>query len=107
MSELRVGPWEMSEHGSSVLDIDFTNWGTTAGTSPAIVEVIDLATGLDVKSVVMPTGSPSMSSGILTMPAITALQDGHEYNIWGTYVDDSSTKDFVVHIRCVSRKKVQ
>ena len=61
-----------------VYTIDTANWGGTP-TSPA-VEVKD-GDGTNVKSTVMPTGSPSVASDIITLPILKLLTAGVTYRV--------------------------
>lgn len=59
---------------------------TNIGSSPASVEVkvYDVTTAgtyTDVTSTVMPTGSPSVSGDIITLPAMNTLTIDHRYRV--------------------------
>ena len=78
--EILEGLQYQGEDESVAYSIDVTNYGNTP-TSPAVdvFDEDDLSTS--VKSTVMPTGSPSVASNVITLPALTALTDGQTYRV--------------------------
>jgi hypothetical protein len=63
-----------------VYTIDVTNWGDSP-TSPTVV-VKDMNDSMaDVTSTVMPTGSPSVNSNVITLPALKLLTADRRYRV--------------------------
>ncbi len=74
---------EISEGLQEISRLDTGAWGVdvakiaTAPGAPTLDRVLNENTGLDVKSTVMPSGSPSFAGSVMTWPpwaALTALQ---------------------------------
>ena len=64
-----------------VYTISTTKWGgSPSGVSVAVYSVSG-STYTDVKSTVMPSGSPSVSGDVITLPPLKALTQGTIYRI--------------------------
>lgn len=84
--------------------IDVSNQ-TTDPTSPTVPRVIDLSTGKDVSSTVMPSGSASVSGNYITLPLLTALTPEHTYKVYVSWTDGSETKSTVFYVFCEPRRE--
>jgi hypothetical protein len=63
-----------------VYTIDTANWGGTPS-SPSVV-VKDVTNALaDVTATVMPSGSPTISTDVITLPKLQDLTENHTYRI--------------------------
>ena len=76
--EVVEGTQIQGEDEEVIYTLDTSTWGGTP-TSPA-VEVKD-GDGTDVKSTVMPAGSPSVATDTITLPTLNLLTDGQTYRI--------------------------
>ena len=85
--QVTEGKQYQGEDESIVYTVDFAAIGTP--TSPT-VEVKD-GDGEDVKSTVMPTGSPTVATTIVTLPALTALTAGGKYRVEVQVTIDGNT----------------
>ncbi len=84
--------------------IDTTNW-TSSPTSPSVVEIIDVSTGRDVKSTVMPSGSASVSGNNITLPILKLLREGRSYHVFVKWTDGSEVKEAIIKVRCPKRNE--
>ena len=80
--------------------IDTTGF-TTSPASPSVVKVVKVSDGTDVKSTVMPSVSPTVSSAIITLPALKLLVAGQRYRIHITFTDGgSNTFEAQIEVIC-------
>ena len=70
--------------------VDAAEW-TTTPTSPSIVEVIDETSQTDVVSTVMPSGSPSVTNALITLPLFKLATAGKSYRIEVQFTGDNSS----------------
>ena len=68
--------------------------------TPVITKVVDLTTGTDVKTTVMPTGSPTISGDNFTMPPMKLLTVGRTYRVHFTYIKSSETFESTIVVKC-------
>jgi hypothetical protein len=55
----------------------------------------------DVKSTVMPTGTPTPSGNVITLPALQSLTDGEKYQIEVKYtLDNGNVLEDFFHVVC-------
>jgi hypothetical protein len=74
---------------------------TTSPAAPAVPRVIDMwqgRWGTNVTALVMPTGTHTASGTLLTLRALTALVEGHNYVVHYTYTDGGSNT-YAEHFR--------
>jgi hypothetical protein len=78
--ELVESPVEQGVDESITWTVDVSNVGSSP-TSPSVdvFATDDLATS--VKSTVMPSGTPSVSGDVITLPELTALTAGTNYRV--------------------------
>ena len=76
--EVVEGTQVQGEDEEIIYTIDTANWGGTP--TSVSVEAKDSA-GTDVKSTVMPSGSPSVSTDTITLPTLKALTINKQYRI--------------------------
>jgi len=79
--------WHTGESTTYVVDVG--EW-TTSPTSPSIVEVIDESDESDVTSTVMPSGSPSVTNALITLPLFTLATVGRRYRVEVQFTGDNS-----------------
>lgn len=80
-----------------VWQIDTSSRGTP--TSPAVTTVKQ-SDGTDVKGTVMPTGSPSVTNNIISLPTLKDLTAGERYEIRTTYTADSNKQETIINVDC-------
>ncbi len=73
---------------------------TPAPTSVTGVTVTDLTTGTNVTATVMPSGSASVAAGVITLPTLKALTQGHFYRVAVLYSDGSNKIEPVIEVLC-------
>lgn len=95
--EVAEGLQTESSNESLPYGIDTSSRGTP--TSPTVQSVKNRA-GTDVKSTVMPSGSPTVSGDIISLPLLTALTAGERYEIRTTYVIGTSTQETIINVDC-------
>lgn len=81
---------------SLVWAIDTSNRGTP--TSPAVA--VTNSAGTDVKSTVMPSGSPSVSADVISLPSLTALTKGQRYEVRVTYTISGNVQATLLNVHC-------
>lgn len=80
-----------------VYDIDTGNWGGSPS-SPTVV-VKDASNNFtDVTSTVMPSGSPSVSTDTITLPALQSLTAGNEYRIEVKFTISGNTEECYIRV---------
>lgn len=79
--------------------VDTTEW-TETPSSPLVGSVIDETSGTDVKTTVMPSGSPTVSGVEITLPLLTALTLGRQYRVEVTFSGPNSAV-FACHLRVI------
>ena len=77
--------------------------GSSAPSSPAVAAVYK--NGTDQESVVFPSGSSSASGQVITLPPLTALTAGSDYNIVLTATINSQTYSVIIPVQCIDPKK--
>ena len=82
-----------------VYTIDTTEW-IAAPTSPVVSKVTDLYTGTNVASTVMPTGSPSVSANIITLPTLKLLTIGRKYRVHVRFTVSTSVYECNFVVTC-------
>jgi len=68
-----------------------TPWGT-APTSPSAQVFAGLAHVTEVTSLVMPTGSPSVTGDVITLPVLKDLSRGELYRVRVTFTSGGSVR---------------
>ena len=98
--EPKEGTQTQASEETLVRDLD-CSLVTSTPASPSVTKIIDVSSGSDVKSTVMPSGSPSADGSTITLPALTALTAGREYRIHVTFTDGSSNTFLaIIRFRC-------
>lgn len=100
--EVKEGIQEQGASEAIAWPIDVSNQ-TSAPTSPDVVSVIDLSTGRNVESTVMPTGISGVDGTIITLPLLQNLTPGRDYKVYFKWTDGSETKEAFIRIRCPQR----
>lgn len=77
--------------------VDCANWAS-APTSPAVDYVWDETSGTNVKSTVMPSGSPAFTNAILTLPLLQLLTLGRRYRVEFSFTGANSSR-LEAHLR--------
>ena len=77
--------------------VDCTNW-TESPTGPVVDYVFDETSGSDVKATVMPSGSPSVTNAVLTLPLLQSLTVGRRYRVEFHLTGDNNNR-LEAHIR--------
>jgi 3-polyprenyl-4-hydroxybenzoate decarboxylase len=72
---------------------------TPVGTQVLAVTVYDETTSTDVTSTVA-SGSAVMQNGVIILPLISALQQGHKYRAEVRYTDGTNTLEPYFYIYC-------
>lgn len=72
-----------------------------AGSSPSSVAVVvkDITNAATVTSTVMPTGSPSVSGDVITLPALTLLTAGILYRVEVKYTLDGNVLESYFYVQ--------
>ena len=93
--EINESPVDQGAGETITYKLTTTPWGSSPGS--VSVAVVDVVAGAetDVKSTVMPSGSPTASGDVITLPALTALTAGHFYKITITFTCSGNT--FTAH----------
>lgn len=86
-----------AEEQAYVLDVATR---TAAPTTPVVTKIIDLETGTDVKTTVMPVGSATVSGSNITLPVLKSLTVGRTYRVHFTYSTGSNKYESVILVRC-------
>ena len=68
---------------------DVADW-TTSPTSPSIVEVIDESDESNVTSTLMPSGSPSVTNALITLPLFKLATVGRRYRVEIQFTGDNA-----------------
>lgn len=95
--EVAEGLQTQSTGESIVRGINTASRGTP--TSPSVASVKNKA-GTDVKSTVMPSGSASVATTIISLPSLTALTAGERYEIRVLFTIDSNVQEVIVNVDC-------
>ena len=77
--------------------LDTSTRGTP--TSPAVASVKQ-SDGTNVKSTVMPSGSPSVTNNIITLPVLKLLTAGERYEIRTTFTAKSNKQEIIINVDC-------
>ena len=87
------GMQELSRYDTGIWGVDVVNLAATP-TSPNIEQVIDESDESNVKTTVMPTGSPSFSGTSMSWPAWAALTAfvGKVLRVEYSFLDDDSAR---------------
>jgi hypothetical protein len=72
-----------------------------AAVSVVSVTVMDVTTGQNATTTVMPSGSASVDNGALVLPALKALTLGHMYEVAPLYSDGQSKIQPIIRVLCV------
>ena len=83
---------------SIVYQVDTAPWGGTP-TSPAVDVFDEEDYSTSVKATVMPSGSPSVSSDNVLLPALTALTAGIIYRVYVTFVSGGNTLQGYIRVQ--------
>lgn len=95
--EVAEGLQTQSTAESIVWAIDTSARGTP--TSPVVATVKNSA-GTNVKSTVMPAGSPTVAANIISLPSLTLLTAGQRYEIRVTYTISGNTQETIINVDC-------
>lgn len=95
--EVAEGLQTQSTGESIVWAINTANRGTP--TSPSVATVKNSA-GTDVKSTVMPTGSASVATTIISLPSLTALTAGERYEIRVLFTVSGNIQEVIINVDC-------
>lgn len=87
------GLQEISQYDTGSWGVDVANLASSP-TSPTIEKVVKESDGTDVKSTVMPSGSPSFSGTQMTWPAWAALTTfvGEVLQVHYSFLDNDSAR---------------
>ena len=89
-----------SEGESITFTLDVSNYpGSSAPTGP-VATVFDVSDDSDVTSTVMPAGTATVSSNIITWKPLTLLTKGTTYRVEMLFVRDGNTFEPYFNIRC-------
>jgi hypothetical protein len=80
--------------------LNLSNWGLVAPNTPTIDSVIKISDGTNVKTTVMPTGSPSFSGTTLTLPLLQLLTLGEQYRVRVLFIDSGNTWEANFTVDC-------
>ena len=95
--EVAEGLQTQSTAEQIVWAIDTSTRGTP--TSPAVASVNNKA-GVDKKSDVMPSGSPSVTNNIISLPTLQSLVKGERYEIRTTYTVSGNKQETIINVDC-------
>jgi hypothetical protein len=78
---VQESPLVQGEDESITYNLTTTPWGSSP--SGTVVKVYDITDGgeTDVTSTIIPSGSPSESGDVITLPAVTAMTAGKKYRL--------------------------
>jgi hypothetical protein len=94
------GLQEQTSAESLVWQVDVTGFTATAA-APVVSKVVKVSDETNVASTVMPTGSPTVSAGIISLPVLKLLTVGERYRIHLAFTDGgSNTYEAIVEITC-------
>lgn len=81
-------------------EIQYRITATPTPVSVTSVTVTDQYTGTDVTATVMPTGTASVASGVITLPTLKALTLNHRYRIAVLYSDGVNKLEPLIDVLC-------
>ena len=95
--EVAEGLQTQSTSEEIVWAIDTTSRGTP--TVPS-VDAVNNSAGTNVKSTVMPAGSPTVSGNIISLPTLKLLTAGQRYEIRTTYTISGNIQETIINVDC-------
>ena len=98
--EIKEGVQHQLSNEGIVYDIDVSAVTATPA-NPAIVDVIKESSGQDVKTTVMPSGSPTIyQTTKVRLPLLTSLVKDETYRIRFKYTGDGNTYENYFYVKC-------
>ena len=90
-----------TDKDNKIYALDLSNWGLGGPTSPVIDSVTRKSDNVDVTSIVIPSGSPSVNGTTITLPLLGSLVLKEQYLVRVTFTDTGSTweANFLVDCR--------
>ena len=96
--EVVQSPIEQGADEIIFYQITTTPWASSP--SSPTVQVFDLSDELDVTSTVMPSGSASVASDVITLPALRSLTSGEDYRVEVKFVAEGNTWEAFFVVKC-------
>ena len=78
--EVKQGSQTQGIDETVTYSVDFTNWTASPASPSVIVKDVSVG-GTDVTTIVMPSGSPSVSGAVVTLPPLKLLTIHHRYRV--------------------------
>jgi len=98
--EVKEGTQYQSAGETLVFTITTTNWASTP-TSPTAVVYDESNLDTDVTTTVMPSGSHSVATDVITLKPLTALTVDHTYRVEVKFVIGSNTWECFFKVICL------
>ena len=98
--EVKEGRQPQGTEEIVVYTLTTTPWGSTPTSTSA--KVFDVTKGKrdDVTSVVMPTGSTSVSGDVITLPALKLLKPGRSYRVEVKFTVSGNALEAFFYVDC-------